>query len=284
MKKLSSKYALLVFLALVLGVGLLAAAPAQALVVHVDFPDITINTANVDPDNFVLPDPGAVINPMGVDHFRIDLLGIIEYELPGSLTGLSVDLRIQNGRAGGMTPLDSGEVFGYNAPATVTVLGTEYTLLEGVPYVNYLAQDAPIGPDNFTVMEPFELEGFQLPVGGFAARTNVDVWIEVPFIGGYWQDIGNLSFGDWYDPDNAVEGYVGFRFPGDSTHYGWVHLTVGPDAGYLVVHDFAYEDFPGAEILAGQTTGGVVPIPGSILLLGSGLMGLGLLGWRRKKS
>ena len=50
----------------------------------------------------------------------------------------------------------------------------------------------------------------------------------------------------------------------------------------LTIYGWAYEDVAGATILAGQTTGGVVPLPPSILLLGSGLMGLGLFGWRRR--
>jgi hypothetical protein len=47
----------------------------------------------------------------------------------------------------------------------------------------------------------------------------------------------------------------------------------------LTLFGYAYETDAGVPI-----TAGAVPIPGSILLLGSGLMGLGLLGWRRKKS
>lgn len=56
---------------------------------------------------------------------------------------------------------------------------------------------------------------------------------------------------------------------GGGTHYGWIRLQFGADAGTRSIVEYAYEDVAGRAIGAG-----VVPEPASLGLLALGAMGL----------
>ena len=50
------------------------------------------------------------------------------------------------------------------------------------------------------------------------------------------------------------EKYLGVRFKiGTETHYGWIRCSVSDKADTLVIHDYAYEETPDQQILAGDT-------------------------------
>lgn len=73
------------------------------------------------------------------------------------------------------------------------------------------------------------------------------------------------------------KGYAGLRFdPGDGAHYGWAEISTPDDAASVTLYGYAYETEVDAPINAGQ-----VPLPSSLLLLGSGAAGL--LAYRRRR-
>lgn len=78
---------------------------------------------------------------------------------------------------------------------------------------------------------------------------------------------------------NSVTGaFIGFSFPIDTVaHYGWIRVDVDNATSTLTVIDAAYNDVPGAPILAGQT----IPSPGSLALLAAGAAGLA--GYRQRR-
>ncbi len=64
--------------------------------------------------------------------------------------------------------------------------------------------------------------------------------------------------------NNADGAFIGLSFPigGDqpeNLHYGWVRVTIDNVAGTFVINDWAYNDEPGAAIMAGEVA---QPIPG----------------------
>lgn len=65
-------------------------------------------------------------------------------------------------------------------------------------------------------------------------------------------------------------------------HYGWIRLSAPSTwPGSLTVVDWAYETRAGVPILAGATTGGTVPEPGTLQVVALGAVGL--IAWRRRR-
>jgi hypothetical protein len=112
----------------------------------------------------------------------------------------------------------------------------------------------------------------------------------------------SLAYRSVYTDDGVLESYssgpfaggatrfVGLEFDiGGNTHYGWVRVSVvrGPnilDDLQLTIHDWAYQDTPGAAIVAGQ---GIPPLPepGSLAMLALGAVGaLALLRYRKAQA
>jgi hypothetical protein len=151
MKTLSRKYALLTLLVLALGVGLIAAAPAQASIVYSGAINYTVYNTIIDPENPVIP-PGTGwdLTVNGYSYYHIDLFGINTY----TYTDGSTTLSINNARAGGMTPLIPGcETYGRNVTEGISGI---YTL--DVPEMYRLAINTPIsatmGTSGFTPTPP----------------------------------------------------------------------------------------------------------------------------------
>ncbi len=92
--------------------------------------------------------------------------------------------------------------------------------------------------------------------------------------------------GNW---NNQTDKYLGVKFvlnrdaaPNATVHYGWVRMTTGSNYDSITIKDFAYDDTPNESILAGELPS-AVPVPSSLLLLGTGLAGLAGLSRKRKK-
>jgi len=70
---------------------------------------------------------------------------------------------------------------------------------------------------------------------------------------------GSLTFNDYAEfPANSAPTLYGFSI-GGGVYYGWAEIsTSGGSGGTLTIHRWAYEDTPGAAILAGA---GAAPIP-----------------------
>ena len=101
------------------------------------------------------------------------------------------------------------------------------------------------------------------PGAGFAtAATRLDDGTEVGssayFYGGTSATIGT-GIGKW--SANST-GYFGFKFKAadNLTHYGWMQLSIGANAGTRSIVQYAWESTAGASI--------VIPAPGAMALLG----------------
>ena len=101
------------------------------------------------------------------------------------------------------------------------------------------------------------------PGAGFAtAATRLDEGTEVGssayFYGGTSATIGT-GIGKW--SANST-GYFGFKFKAadNLTHYGWMQLSIGANAGTRSIVRYAWESTAGASI--------VIPAPGAMALLG----------------
>lgn len=91
---------------------------------------------------------------------------------------------------------------------------------------------------------------------------------------------GQFTYGGFTANYGAMVGQIdagSFFLVGSS--YGPVNLSQSGRL-YLVCWDSNYSDNSG--LITANVN--VIPIPASVLLLGSGLLGLGLLGWRRRQS
>jgi hypothetical protein len=127
---------------------------------------------------------------------------------------------------------------------------------------------------------------------GLGRVLGIGTWGELLTNGYYISSIPQESF-DWFSGvdlpvhmgilDNnpppcgedfsGLTGFLGLEFDiSGNTHYAWLRLTLHPDAGAVILRDYAYETTPGMGIVAGA-----IPEPSTILLLSLG--GLGLL-WR----
>ncbi len=89
--------------------------------------------------------------------------------------------------------------------------------------------------------------------------------------------LGNLVLASPGRGDVLYDKYSGAR--GRQSRYGAPGMDV--DTLQAIWNPAAAED-GGPIVSSAAGTFAMIPIPASILLLGSGLLGLGLIGWRRK--
>lgn len=96
----------------------------------------------------------------------------------------------------------------------------------------------------------------------------------------YWA--GTTGFGGGCDFGETC--IYGYRFViGTGTHYGWVQFTEGDDGSQSLL-SWAYEDTPGASVLAGLTAPATIPVPAALPMGLTGLVLLALLKARRKET
>lgn len=89
---------------------------------------------------------------------------------------------------------------------------------------------------------------------------------------------GNINVGDSVTLSGA--NLFGVQFSeGGNTHYAWVEITFGADAGSRAITAWAFESTPSTAILAG-----VVPEPGTYALMLAGLAGIAGFAARRRKA
>jgi len=159
-------------------------------------------------------------------------------------------------------------------------------------------------PTNST---PFTLQSEDGSIGAKVGYTPtvIDTWVETgshdpAFAAGIilWNiyEAGeplevHLTFKYKADPGNEVWWYTPLGVEsGSGTYDGDWHLvertfTIDATTGYLALEVYNYggqaviTDLAGLPLPATHT-----PIPGSLLLLGTGLVGLAALGWRRRKA
>jgi len=74
----------------------------------------------------------------------------------------------------------------------------------------------------------------------------LDAVINIPLLGYNYPFQGGEFIG-------VSDKFLGAKFMvGANTHYGWVRLDVAADASTITIKDYAFNAFPGGEILAGQ--------------------------------
>ncbi len=117
------------------------------------------------------------------------------------------------------------------------------------------------------------------PSAGFATgATRIDLGTVIGspsyFYGNSIAAIGSGA-GQW--AANST-GYFGFNFlAADAlTHYGWMRLSIGANAGTRTIVDYAFESTAGASIAAGT---GSIPAPGAL-----GLLALAGMAKRRRRA
>jgi hypothetical protein len=81
---------------------------------------------------------------------------------------------------------------------------------------------------------------------GTSSGIGYDITFSIPAFGYSLPYIGGEFLG-------VTDKYLGVKFTaGATTHFGWVRLDVAADASTITIKDYAYNQFPDGEILAGQ--------------------------------
>ncbi len=86
--------------------------------------------------------------------------------------------------------------------------------------------------------------------GTAAGATRLDLGTTIGSTAFYYGNtIANIGTGVGQWTANST-GYVGFRFVGGDSlvHYGWMHLSIGSNAGTRTIIDYAYESTAGVSI------------------------------------
>lgn len=153
-------------------------------------------------------------------------------------------------------------------------------------------------PKGNAVVGTFVYRGFPANAHVFKAGSEIGGFEKffpgsVKMVSYYYGGGGHSAHGNWV---NVTNGYLGLRFQIDGkAHYGWARFTVKILKTGLriraVLTGYAYEDVPGAPIVAGRTSGpDVEEMPQSLnapaaepTMLGMLAMGSsGLSIWRRE--
>lgn len=148
-------------------------------------------------------------------------------------------------------------------------------------YVNVLTNDASVSEPGDFDSQPWlaadisgtgifngnSLQPVVLPIAvgegrvlNLAAGTSVDAG-SVFGTGPNYSDTHTGTGTNFFQP--GTPGFIGFSFnqlPAGPTHYGWIKITVGENGGAGTIHEWAYENTPGASISVGA-----VPEPSFLL-------------------
>jgi hypothetical protein len=141
-------------------------------------------------------------------------------------------------------------------------------------YVDFVTLD---GSNQILVNTSRDSDAAALPYGTLISGTPDSSleWISGRYVSG--------AVGEWSSPGTEWSGllgetdeaYLGIDFDvGESTHYGWIHVTLGevnPDYGFKdpITASWAYESTPDTPIVAG-----VIPEPSTGILTMVGSVGL----------
>lgn len=173
--------------------------------------------------------------------------------------------------ATGLTACHADAAVRYSGPQNLEIaqFNAQDLSIDSDPYADILLKNYVFGGGNYqgaTVsFAPGRLVAFQSGPLFYATALAAGELIDATTVSSSF--VGSLAYGP-INPSaqfNTADGaFIGLSFPiggalPENLHYGWVRVTIDNAAGTFVINDWAYNDEPGAPILAGEVA---QPIPG----------------------
>lgn len=91
----------------------------------------------------------------------------------------------------------------------------------------------------------------------------------------------NLSFIAFLSLGVSSSGTRTFAFRTAANQVGWIRMNLGGSGGAITYLSAAFQDTPGAGLIAGTLTPAEVPEPATVTLFGLGLLAMGAAGVRK---